>query len=432
MMISTVLTPKKPIVNRFFVGSIALLWVLLAACAPSTSHAADPLRLQDAITRALAAHPAIAAETAQLQAVSAQAARASLPPPWSVNSEVENIAGTGDLRGITAMETTLSLNRVIELGGKRAAREQLGRAEVREQALVTGTARLDIASQTATRFIEVLARQQRLNNAQERIRQAEQTRREVAAWVRVARNPDSDLQAADIALAEAELDHERSEHDLASARMALAASWGALTPDFGTAIGELGTLPEVEPFEILAARLAQTPELRALRLQAETIRARRRLSEAEAKPDLDLGFGVRRMQEGRDHGLVLALSVPLGSRRRAGYALAAADAELAALEARYEAARFERHQQLFARYQNLIHERHELDALTTTIIPKAERALATTRRGFEAGRFSFLSLAQAQATLFELNIRAVEAATGYHLALVEVERLTATTLDIAP
>ncbi|MDF5900684.1 TolC family protein [Pseudomonas aeruginosa] len=81
-----------------------------------------------------------------------------------------------------------------------------------------------------------------------------------------------------------------------------------------------------------------------------------------------------------------------------------ANAELAALEARRDAERFERHQALFDKYQELTHARHELGSLRERMLPMAESALATTRRGFEQGRFSYLSLAQAQRTLFRSSL----------------------------
>ncbi len=401
--------------------------VFVGACGTSTALAAEPLRLEEAVSRALAAHPSIAAETAQLQAVRARTQREALPPPYTIGGEVENVAGNGNLRGIRSAETTLRIGRVIELGGKREARQTLGQAELREQEHQATKTRIDLASSTTARFIEVLARQQRLTYAEERIKQAERTRREVAAWVKAARNPESDLQAADIAVAEAQLNRESAELELASAKMTLAASWGAMTPDFGEVVGDLQTLPTVAPFETLAARLPMTPELWASRLQADTIGARRRLAEAEAKPNIDVSLGVRRLEDYKDHGVVMSISVPLGSPTRSGYAVS-----LAALEARRDAERFERHQALFDKYQELTHARTEADSLRARMLPMAESALATTRRGFEQGRFSYLSLAQAQRTLFDLRARAVEAATRYHLLLVEVERLTATVEDTAP
>jgi len=406
--------------------------VFVGVCGIPAVQAAEPLRLEEAVTRALTSNPSIIAEGAQLQAVQARTEREGLPPPYVIGGEFENAAGTGSLRGIDSAETTLRISRVIELGGKRAARQTLGRAEVSQQQHQADTARIDLASRTTARFIEVLARQQRLDYAEERVRQAERTRSEVATWVSAARNPESDLQAAEIALAEVELARETAQHELASARMTLAASWGALTPDFGSVVGDLQALPPVESFETLAARLSMTPELWASRLQANTISARRRIAEARAKPDIDLSLGVRRMEAFNDQGLVMSISVPLGSRKRSGYSIAQADAELIALEARRDAERFERHQVLFDIYQELMHARHEAEALRTRMLPMAEDALANTRRGFEAGRFSFISLAQAQRTLFDLNQRTVEAAARYHLLLVEVERLTVTVEDMTP
>ena len=79
-----------------------------------------------------------------------------------------------------------------------------------------------------------------------------------------------------------------------------------------------------------------------------------------------------------------------------------------------------------------MYARTEYEALRTRMLPKAEQALAVTRRGFEAGRFSFVSLAQAQRTLFDLRARSVEAAARYHTRLVEVERLTAVATEATP
>ncbi|MDF5877476.1 hypothetical protein P4204_15800 [Pseudomonas aeruginosa] len=126
-----------------------------------------------------------------------------------------------------------------------------------------------------------------------------------------------------------------------------------MTPDFGEVVGDLQTLPTVAPFETLAARLPMTPELWASRLRADTIGARRRLAEAEAKPNLDVSLGVRRFEATRDHAVVASISIPLGGPTRSGYAVSQANAELAALEARRDAERFERHQALFDKYQEL-------------------------------------------------------------------------------
>src|SRR3546814_9456166 len=118
-------------------------------------------------------------------------------------------------------------------------------------------------------------------------------------------------------------------------------------------------------------------------------------------------------------------SVPLSVRPRDDLSIAEADAQLAAGQLRREAQRAESRQALFALYQEMRHARTEHDALLEEMVPKAEQAYALTQRGFEAGRFSFVTLTQAQRTLFELRECSVDAAARYHTLLVEVERSTA-------
>lgn len=411
-----------------------LVLALAGACGavPLSGHAAEPLRLAQAIERALASHPTLKAEAAQLQAVQARADLNALAPPYVVGAELENVAGTGALAGVRSAETTLRVARVLELGGKRSARQALGAAELDQQRNRAEAVRVAVASRTAERFIEVVADQRRLAYAQERVRQAERIRREVATWVAAARNPESDLRAAEIAVADAMLEREHAEHELASARASLASSWGSFEPDFGEAVGAFDALPAVESFQALSSRLATTPEQRASLLEARTIEARRRVAQAAARPDLTVSLGVRRLEALDDQGLVLAVQMPLGNRTRSSLSVAEADAQLAALQARRDAGQYERHQELFERYQELGHARLEAETLRTTMIPKAEQAVAFTRRGFEAGNFSYLALAQAQRTLSDLRERATEALARHHTLLVEVERLTATAQDARP
>lgn len=397
-----------------------------------SGHAAGTLRLEEAVARALASHPSMAAEAADLRAAQARADRDGLPTSFSVGGELENFAGTGAFSGIKSVETTLRLGRVIELGDKRAARQALGSAEVARQRNASETVRLEISSRTTARFIEVAADQHRLEFARQQVDLSERTRREVAKWVAAARNPESELRAAEIAVAVAELDREHAEHELASARTTLAASWGAFEPDFESVAGNLQTLPTVEPFEVLAARLPMTATQRSALLEAGAIEARGRVAVSSARPDITASVGVRRFEAFDDQALVMSVSLPLGSRTRAGFAIAEADAQLAAVQARREAQSFESHQALFEKYQELKHAATEYEALESDMLDKAEQALAFTRRGFEAGRFSLVALSQAQRTLFDLRKRSVDAAARYHTLVVEVERLTAVATDSTP
>lgn len=415
--------------SSHFVSVLAAAGMSLVAC---MVHAAEPLRLEVAIERALAAHPALAAEQARLRAVQARAGHDALPPPLVLGAQLEDVAGTGSVAGLDGAQATVQVEHTIELGGKRAARRAAGEAEVARQHHQLAATRLEVAVRLRARFIEAAVDQRRLSDARERLEQAQALRAEVARWVEAARNPESDLHAADMAVAEAELQVEHAEHELEAARVALAASLGLLQPDFGEVLMDLDALPPMPEFALLAQRLPHTPDLRALQLEAEVAAARRRLAAASARPDLTLGVGVRRLEALNEQALVLSMSMPLGSRRRAAPLVSEAEARGAALEATHEELMVERHQQLFEMYQELRHARDEIEALRSRLMPQALAALDFNRRAFEAGRLSYMALAQSGQALIELRARHTEALARYHLGWLAIERFTAASEEPGP
>jgi cobalt-zinc-cadmium efflux system outer membrane protein len=67
--------------------------------------------------------------------------------------ELENFAGTGELRGIDALETTLSLSQVIELGDKRSRRVEVAHAAERDIVAAERDVRqLDVIAEVAGAF----------------------------------------------------------------------------------------------------------------------------------------------------------------------------------------------------------------------------------------------------------------------------------------
>jgi cobalt-zinc-cadmium efflux system outer membrane protein len=402
--------------------ALACLWLALGA---SKSRAADDLTLGRALERAVAANPSLAALAAEAEAARARATRESLPPPMILGADVENVAGGGELRGFDNAESTLRISRTFELGGKRAGRRALGDAEIAQAGHALHSAALELRALTTERFIDVVADQERLALATEHLALAQRTRIEVARVVELARNPETDLHAAEIALADAELDVAQAAHELGAARVSLAMTWGERQPEFNHAVMALDTLPEIEAFEALVARLPASASLLTLKLETDVAAARERLAASEAKPDLTVNLGVRRLEAFDDQALVAGVSLPLGSGSRARLAMAESRALSNAMARRREAQEAETYRQLFKRHRELSHARAEFRVLTDSMIPKAEQALALATRGFEMGRFPFATLSQAQQSLFELRRRRIDTAARFQALIADMQRLVA-------
>jgi cobalt-zinc-cadmium efflux system outer membrane protein len=182
----------------------------------------------------------------------------------------------------------------------------------------------------------------------------------------------------------------------------------------------------------LTAGLDASPAATAARLARDEAAARRALARAHRLPDLSASLGVRRLQNLGDNALVMSVSVPLGANRRAGFAGREADALQSARDSDLAAVASEQYQALFEQYQEAMHARTEFELLRDRMLPAAGKSLALAQRGFDAGRFPFLTLVQSQEKLFELRRRQIDAAMRHHSLVASIQLLTGSAAGVTP
>ena len=401
--------------------------LLLGLFVATAANAADPrasLTLARAIELATSRSPSVATFGAETEAATQRNEADALPPNPILESEFENFAGTGQTSGGQALESTVRVTRVFELGDKAALRRGVGTAEIESLAADQRTRQLDLAAEVARRFIHVLSDQEMLTTAERATKLAKQARDAAQQRVTIGASSPAAVGRAEISLARAEIEQEHAEHELASSRVKLAVLWGEQTPSFATVDGNLFELSSTESFDAYRTRLDSSPDLSrfASKLLAED--ARVRLAQAQREPDISVSAGVRRLESFDDQALVAGFSIPLGTRRRADYQERAAHASRTVVESEREARRLELHATLFDLYQELIHARTEAQSLRERVRPQAEALLKITSDGYQAGRFSLLELVDAQIQLIELEREAIRTAAQFHTLMVDIKRVT--------
>ena len=414
---------------------VTLLVALISISASGRSAAAvfsEPtgeLTLERAVEAALARNPDLEASLYELRAADARVLQSGLRPNPELSAEVENFAGTGAARGVGASETTLSLSQVIELGGKRSLRQTVSGADRELVAIGQQARQLDVLADVTRRFVTVVAAQERASLARTNSDLAQKTLAAIAARVEAARSPQAERSRAQIALTRARLDVQQAEGELRSARQALSALWGSVEPRFTEAAATLFTLDEVQPFAPLLERLERSPDFVSFASEARLRDAELRLAQAQARPDLTLSAGVRRLQETRDQAFVAGFSIPLAFNNRNQGAIREAQIRRDQNRAERIAAFVRARATLFSLYQELTTARTRLETLLKEAVPQAETALAQTQDGYERGRFSFLELSTAQQDVLAVREAAIAAATDYHQSRTEIERLTSEPLS---
>lgn len=401
----------------------------------SPSPVVDPggeLTLAEALGRALAGNPELAASSWEVRSREGRALQAGLRPNPELDTEVENFAGTGTLSGSGASETTILLAQRLETAGKRPKRRRAAEIGADVAAWEYEATRLRIHAAVGRAFANVLAAQEHVAVTEELLEVARSSVDAVGRLISAGATSPVERTRAELEVGAVRVDLAVARRALEAARAELAATWGSRTPGFERAVGELADVVAPPPAETVRGWLARNPVLLGWDLEIERREAVVALEEARRMPDVTVAAGVRRLQEVDDTALVAGFSVPLPVFDRNQGARAAARSDL-------NKARHERHAMaarlaadLEGACQELSARHEEVTELRESLLPRATEAFEGVRRGYARGLFRNVDVLDAQRRLFELRLREIEALRAYHAAEAELERLTGTPLGPDP
>jgi cobalt-zinc-cadmium efflux system outer membrane protein len=326
------------------------------------------------------------------------------------------------------METTLAISQIIELGNKRQRRIDRATMDIGLVEADYEIKRLDVIAELARRFVHVVKDQLLLQVAESRLEQIKRTRDAVQIRVNAARTMRSELSKAEIAIGRAKIALEHQEHELNSLKRALAAVWGIDRIDFTNAVADLFTFPAVSDIERLLYELKISPDMQRFVSVRRLREAELSLANSRATPDARVGLGVRRLEDINDQALMLSFSIGLPVNDRNQGNIQAARERFDQVASTERASYIDAQSVLFATYQELLHAATETRMLNSTLIPAAEQIVQDYEKAYQAGRLSYLELVEAQSEFIELQSESINAAADYHRYLIEIERLTGTSL----
>ncbi|MEQ8954384.1 MAG: TolC family protein [Gammaproteobacteria bacterium] len=382
------------------------------------------ISLADAVRLTLENYPQFRSFELRAEALAGEKQTAALKPPLRVSAQAENIIGTGDLNWFQGTEFTVALSQVIELGEKRQARTEV---ISQRHAMVQAEQRileLDLLSRVTTRYLELAAAQQRQVLLQQATQLASDLLAAVSERVAAGRSPQADEARAQAALSTARLAEQSVAYEIEAARRHLSGLWRELDPDFDSVTADILQIEALAPVSQLLERLQQNPVIQIYASESRLREAELREAQSRRQGDIEVGAGIRHLAELNDTAFMVQASMPLFSRKRAGGAITAAQANLLRVESEQETARLNLAVQIVALDQQRQLAVNEFDSLRDAIIPELENALIQTRIAFSGGRYSYLELSGAQQELLQAEIRRLDAATRAHLLRAEIERLS--------
>jgi cobalt-zinc-cadmium efflux system outer membrane protein len=407
---------------------LGLLLITACGVAPLPRAAAEVVQgvtLQEALRRALDHHPSLAIANEDVNAASARIPQAEFGPQYELGLDLENFAGSDEVSGTDALETTLQMSRALELGGKRDRRIAVAEMERRSALARLDVARLELVTDVTAKFLDVLGAQQELEIANRFLTLATETRQQAERRVAAgsALSAEAYRARAEVGRQDAFLQETRGK--LAGARGALSATWTG-TDEAGSVVGDLRGTPPLEPFAAVLERLEESPRVAVLISEERLRDAERRLARSQARPDLTLALGVRHLNEVDDTGLVASASVPLGSRSRSRARVAESEALIRRTQAERDALKRSARATVSALHSAVEARRRSLEIIDREVRPAAETAREQVQRGYRLGRLSYGEYALATREALQTELEWVRIATEYHQLRSQLEGLIGT------
>lgn len=388
---------------------------LLAAACLAPAWAQPSFTLADALHKARQDNPEIKALELEAGAVEAAGRQAALLPNPSLEYVREGRASEGG-------SSTVQLAIPLELGGKRAARMDAARSGNR-------AALADLAAGRARIEAEVAAAFHAAYLAQEHVALAAQVsesgrRSSDAAARRVLAGKVSPVEEARARVAEANwrIEGVAAQKELDEARIKLASLLGSEARAIGT-LAAPGA-PEASALR-LEAMLDASPAIERAAAEVDAGSAALKLERAQRVPDVSLIVGSKREGPERERVRqnIVGLSIPLPLfNRNQGAVLAAerradkARAELEATRLRIRAEAQQAHARMLAALQQerLVRE---------DVLPGARYAAEAALKGFEAGKFNYVEVLDAQRTLVQAQAQHLRVLADFYRAKADLSRL---------
>jgi len=407
------------------VARVLLLLVLMSsAYSEEATEVFETLSLVDAIDKTLDQNPTLKAFRFHDVALEGQRDSAKYGPGYSLDFAAENLLGSGNYSDADSAEFTVSLSSVLELGGKRRAREEVVNSQVARHIAHQQVESLDLLGEVTRRYVDVLAAQEQVKLAEDAVALSSKAMQEGARRVEAGAAPGAELKRAKAEKAQAMLQLSAKERQLAYFKMALAEMWQGSADDFASVNGSLYRFGSDISFETLYERLQQNPAIEVFAGEERLQSARIRLAESQSKLDVDWSVGVRQFQETDDTALVAEFSVPLFSGKRNKGSLIAASAARDELVLQKQAALSQMRIRLYQAYQNRQQAITTVSALQSNIVPELKEALKETQQAYQRGRYSYLDYVSARQALLSARRDMIEAAKLALYSGAEIEQLT--------
>ncbi|MDM4768275.1 TolC family protein [Pelomonas sp. SE-A7] len=388
-----------------------------ALLSPVPLWAQTTLTLERALDQALSRNPAIAAAVKEVEATEGATRQARTWRNPELSTTVE------DFRNNTRT-TTVTVDIPIELGGKRTARITAAERAASLASAELDNVRAEVRARVIAAFFDVLVAQERAKLAGSSAGIAGRATDAVGKRVIAGKASPVEETRAKVDQANAQLEWAEAKSELQTLRFSLATVLGDSAPTFDEVQGDANALPGRPVFAELVSMLEGSPMLIIGSLEAERRKALVDIERSKAVPDLTLSMGGKRDASAGRNQAIVGFSIPLPFFDRNQGAILEASRRAEKAKDELQMTRLRLLGELQEASNRLTVASASLRTLQDTVLPSAQEAYEAASKGFDAGKFGFLEVIDAQRSLLQARTRYLNTLAGAYQAAAAIDRIT--------
>lgn len=361
---------------------------------PLTDAFSENPTLQEIEQLSLANNPAIAAVSAEIEALRGKLTQAGLPPNPRVGVSGEDINEDG-----SAGRYGVFFGREVVRGNKLCLSRSVVDAEI-----IAAEQRLEIVRQkllTDVRqgFYEVLIAQERIAAIQNLVEISQNAVIASKKLLEAQEAAKTSVLQSELELQNAKVLLKQAENQKRGAARRLSALFGQEDLAFDSVTGDIRSLSQLQDFEQSYDELVNSsPEINALFAEVEQQRRNLCRQIAEPIPNVTWQTTVHfdTVSDDLIAGFQIGMSIPTFNRNQG--AVHQARQKIISAERQVEKKALDLRQRLASAYQDYIDAKIQVEAFESEIIPKASETLELISLGYERGETPFLEWLTAQRT----------------------------------
>lgn len=379
----------------------------------------EAFSLKMAMTKTLKKNKSLEAALLQVNSKEGLILQSKLWQNPEINLEVGHLFGRN---GNKEMESQLQISQVIELGGKIKQRTKVAQAE-KEIAIQEALAlRIDVLTEVSLLFMDVVEAQLKLEQLEKNFDIAKTIHSVVSDKAKAGKVSLLEENKALLVLNQTQQALSQAKITFSTSKVKLSKMWGGTTEGFEKVDFQLGFV-EVALQSFNEQEVLNGPAVQLSQLNVKLAEQKAMLEKAIARPDITVSLGFQKFEENSENAFAVGLTIPLIIfNKNQGNIKSANTLEIKALV------------ELKHTINNIISEIEEINIdmeslrkkiifLKEEVCPSAKNILDGAQIGYQKGNFDYLTVLDAQKSLFEININLIETEIEYKRKIIKKNSL---------